>query len=433
MRQPPTHQDGRFPRELSRVASLAVGAVMVFMLLAGAAKLHDVPAFAQALATWEWLPIGFVQLLAIIVPTLEVLIAGCWILRIWRPLALRAAFALLAAFTGFYALHLATAEPPDCGCLGRLLAHSDSLSSAWWVLVRNSLLMGVLAFALIRTRATGRATDPRSGSVHPLSPANAANPSDTAEARQTPRGHPAFTLIETIIVIAMVATLVAMILPSLGRVKLKAQETVSLGNLRSHAQVFSVYTNDWKGIYPYFTAPDATATVFYPDGNPIAIEYFDAHAFWNLALAPDYYGGNYRHPSFFPPGEIGGYPMCYLYPCTFITDPRYWNHETRTGPSQRRPTGAHEVLFPSAKVLLSATGDCYDQGVYVPYDPKNPPDYVKPSDPRLVALTDGGARNVRYGAFTRGYDRGDGPGGFHVNSSPAGMHTIDGVRGRDFH
>jgi prepilin-type N-terminal cleavage/methylation domain-containing protein/prepilin-type processing-associated H-X9-DG protein len=79
----------------------------------------------------------------------------------------------------------------------------------------------------------------------------------------------AFTLVELLVVIGIIALLIAMLLPALNKARSQAKTTMCLSNLRSIGQAIMTYTATNKGSLPYgyydgvTTAPDAT-TVFNP-------------------------------------------------------------------------------------------------------------------------------------------------------------------------
>jgi prepilin-type N-terminal cleavage/methylation domain-containing protein/prepilin-type processing-associated H-X9-DG protein len=60
----------------------------------------------------------------------------------------------------------------------------------------------------------------------------------------------AFTLVELLVVIALIALLIAMLLPTLNKAKLAAQSSVCLSNLRQCAMGFQLYANDNRGTIP---------------------------------------------------------------------------------------------------------------------------------------------------------------------------------------
>lgn len=235
-----------------------------------------------------------------------------------------------------------------------------------------------------------------------------------------PRRVGGFSLIEMLIVMAIIAIVVSLSLPSLGAVRRRSQELKSLTNLRTHVAMHSLYTGDFAGTFLYATDPSATRTVLRGGGHVVEIEYFMLRQAWSVPMADEYYGGDAAPDSIRVPWKELYYPPFghYLYGDVFFSRPEYWDPETRRADtSQWLPVRIDEVVFPSAKGLMWERGDVPDsEGVF-----RTPPDV-------RVGLADGSATAVRYARLLSPYPYGP------SNASPGGtpvLHTRGGVRGRD--
>lgn len=390
------------------LALFAAGLVAVVFLVSGVLKLVDLTEFASSLSEWAVIP-PWVRLLAVYaVPPIEVSLGGLWLIGYRRRLVSALVGGVLVVVTGVYGIQVVLGEVPDCGCFGRVMAYENAKQGAVFVIGRNVILIALLGASLVATGATrGRP------------------PARPARGRRAP---PGLTLIETVMIVAMVGLLVALLAPALGRAKTAGQEIVSASNLRSHAQVVAAYHNDWNDAFPYFTDPEATFTIFRYGDHLLRLQYFDAHAFWNFALAPGYYGGDVSHSSFFAPGRDRSYIMNdYVYSCTFLASHEFWNAETRTGPSQWRGVRQFEVAFPSEKgVYLAPNYSGELRNV-------NGRETLVTRDRKGMGAADGSAVFAGESEFLGVYPNGDGawPGSFHRTATGPVLHTIDGSRGRD--
>lgn len=75
----------------------------------------------------------------------------------------------------------------------------------------------------------------------------------------TRKAQTAFTLVELMIVIAVVAVLIAVLLPSLKKAREAAQKLACASNEHQLAVAFVSYNTDWKGYYPYAWNYSSTA------------------------------------------------------------------------------------------------------------------------------------------------------------------------------
>jgi prepilin-type processing-associated H-X9-DG protein/prepilin-type N-terminal cleavage/methylation domain-containing protein len=107
----------------------------------------------------------------------------------------------------------------------------------------------------------------------------------------------AFTLVELLVVIGIIAVLIAILLPALGRARTAAKTTKCLANLRQIGMGFSMYRNEWGNFLP-----PLNAKVSYNVNSPFQKDYgmwncigpYLGRPEWRGEKASDAYWGSQR-------------------------------------------------------------------------------------------------------------------------------------------
>lgn len=86
-----------------------------------------------------------------------------------------------------------------------------------------------------------------------------------SQASRTTFGAAAFTLIELLVAIAIIALLIALIVPSLAMARRSARTAICASNLRQHATGMATYATDAKGLLPAFTWKKGTTPSGFAD------------------------------------------------------------------------------------------------------------------------------------------------------------------------
>lgn len=211
------------------------------------------------------------------------------------------------------------------------------------------------------------------------------------------------TIIEMLMVVLVLAILFALSVPALRGVRLSARNVAMEGTLRQHASLMGAYLQDHKDTFPWIGLPDKDGmlTLVLKSGEPFTINYFETASAWPSVMT-SYYGDLWPHPSQSYPVKRNGLAL-YLYSCSMITDPSFWNDRTRRGVSQWRATRSPEVVDPTRKALLTGAVDVE------PY-----PRWVR--DGLTIAMCDGAVRFYPKRLLVDPVPTGDGsyPGFYHI-------------------
>lgn len=136
----------------ARRAHAATTLGMLALGTAAAAKAWWADDFHASLEAWSTVPEWGRVPLTLLLPTLEWgLVAGYFLFpfSVQTRLA-RMAFVLVAVFTAMLLIESSLDRPPPCNCFGKLLAIEASVDGLRWALLRNALLLALLAPAWLR-------------------------------------------------------------------------------------------------------------------------------------------------------------------------------------------------------------------------------------------------------------------------------------------
>jgi len=388
--------------------------VVSFVTMAGIGKLLDLPAFALNLESWSLLPQVARAVLVVTIPVIELSIGGLFLFG-YRRFSMIFCVALLVGFSVVYGVQWVWGGKPSCGCLGVIAKQLRIADDAVPVFLRNGFLVAALVPSLVFQVNSVKSTTTRAETLR--------EPSSSAARK-------AFTVIEVLVVISILAVLIAILLPAIGRVREKSRASASLSNLRQHTAIFSMYASDWKDTLPYFSNPRGPTTQLKCKSQDVSVEsaYFSPSLFWPIGMADGYYNGRCYDRSFIPPTTRPSQIGQYLMPCVFMADPSFWTPETREWPPhQLRAIRLAEVVFPNSKCALleKVFGIIPQQVVYTVMDERH-----------RMAVVDGHATELNLNGVVPGYKDWyslDRYYNMHVGGQYTypGLHTLGGVRGRD--
>lgn len=128
---------------------LVVGGLFIY---AGSLKMLDPVAFADSIATYELVPLSLINLVAILLPPLEIVAGLMLIVGYHLRLAAFTLGVLCLVFLVALGQGVARGLEIDCGCFG---AGAPSEYAAWWAIGRDLLFIlgiGWVYFLTVRTQ-----------------------------------------------------------------------------------------------------------------------------------------------------------------------------------------------------------------------------------------------------------------------------------------
>ena len=140
---------------LSIRTQLGLGAIFV---VAAIPKILDPPSFAHMTYNYRLLPGAAVNLLALLLPWVELLAGGALLLGVWKRPAAAVAGILLVLFIGALSINLARGNPVNCGCFdvkAKDKPRAELLSEMRWTILRDVGMLLMVSQVLAVNRRQG--------------------------------------------------------------------------------------------------------------------------------------------------------------------------------------------------------------------------------------------------------------------------------------
>jgi prepilin-type N-terminal cleavage/methylation domain-containing protein len=238
------------------------------------------------------------------------------------------------------------------------------------------------------------------------------------------------TLLELVIVIAMIAIVAAILLPTLKHARRAAEDAGSAATLRQLGMALQQYAIEHDGSHPYFATPGDPTTPTHVNGvdmsNTQGSYFLRQSSYWASLILP-YFSGNPELepvPCFRQHTHDGQVHQDVVWSrfwmtCTAFAAPEYWDDDLMAPPDfLLRGTRVTEIRYPSRKgILLDIAGHSFD--------PRREQEVI--SSGRIALLLGDGSAGVRNWEPQAPFVHRP----YSSMTYPI-MGTVDGLQGTDF-
>lgn len=168
------------------------------------------------------------------------------------------------------------------------------------------------------------------------------------------RTRAAFSVLEVIVTIAIIAIIFSILIPVLGRARIHSREIASLANVRTLHSIIALYSGDHDDYYPAWRPGEKyqiSENEWIGDNS-----WFSIYVNWPgtvYAYLPiDQNADVYVSPTVLRRRNGQAWPTSYRYSSCFVGHPSIWMEGTLPELHLRTAQQSADVLFPSKKVLL---------------------------------------------------------------------------------
>ena len=191
----------------------------------------------------------------------------------------------------------------------------------------------------------------------------------------------AFTLLEILVVMALLATLAAMLFPVFAQVRAKTRETTCLSNLRQIGVGMGLYAQDYDGLYPYgaevldkntnhwaIYSDHADEVKAMPYLHDTLMPYLKSKEIWRCPADTGFTQlEEWPDPTLGEPIKLDAQPSCFEAfgsSYTYNTELAF-NHKlfASSGYQRNKEVGPEKIM-----VLSDLTGAWHGRGKYMAYD-----------------------------------------------------------------
>ena len=144
-------------RGLTVVVRIGLG---IIFIVAALPKIADPPSFAHMIYNYRLLPGALINMVALVLPWMELLCGVALVLGVWKRTAAMLVGAMLVVFLVAISINVMRLHPIDCGCFDLSAAGrtpAQQMLDMLWVMVRDVAMLAMVVQIMLGTRPIAEA------------------------------------------------------------------------------------------------------------------------------------------------------------------------------------------------------------------------------------------------------------------------------------